>query len=128
LTRNKSQHYRGIPKKTTKEKTMNAEHTPGPWQRDRASGLKCDVRAENGRKVALTWGLGCGDNYREKYRAECDANAHLIAAAPELLEAMESARRDYIDKHGIAIPEEQGNYPLLVKMNSAIAKAKGDNK
>ena len=71
---------------------MNAKkHTPGPWLRDDCSGLDCDVRAASGRKVALCWGLASNNatNYRADYRAECDANAHLIAAAPELLEALQ---------------------------------------
>ncbi|MGE8691123.1 MAG: hypothetical protein ACN6PJ_28525 [Achromobacter sp.] len=41
---------------------MTTKHTPGPWVRDTGSGFGCDVRAQNGRKVA---------------------------AAPELLEALQ---------------------------------------
>lgn len=66
--------------------------TPGPWIRDRKSGVRCDVRAANGRKVALCWGLstskGAQTNSPE-YRAECDANANLITAAPDMYQALE---------------------------------------
>jgi hypothetical protein len=70
---------------------MSAKHTPGPWVRDRRSGIGCDVRAANGRKVALCWGLSTSKaalNNTPAYRAECDANARLIAAAPCMLAAM----------------------------------------
>lgn len=68
------------------------KHTPGPWIRDPEGGLKGDVRGANGRWVALCWGIGSTKNpYRDEYRAECDSNARLIAAAPELLESLELA-------------------------------------
>ena len=70
---------------------MSTKFTPGPWLRDDRSGLECDVRAASGRKVALCWGLASNNarNYEKKYKAECDANATLIAAAPDLLEALQ---------------------------------------
>lgn len=69
---------------------MNSTHTPGPWVRDRSSGSNCDVRGANNRNVAACWGLSTGHGARKNsaaYRAECDANAVLISAAPELLDA-----------------------------------------
>ena len=79
---------------------MSTKHTPGPWFRDDRSGLECDVRAASGRKVALCWGLASNNarNYDKKYKAECDANARLIAAAPEMLEALEKLLS--IQEHG----------------------------
>lgn len=127
---------------------MNAKkHTPGPWLRDDCSGLDCDVRAASGRKVALCWGLASNNatNYRADYRAECDANAHLIAAAPELLEALskllnevdgligESAGVVGLHLNGDIAPwsdlEEGGRFERLSSMSkarAAIAKATGD--
>jgi hypothetical protein len=65
--------------------------TPGPWFRDRVSGYHCDVRAGNGRKVASTAGL---QNFPTKQGdIENDANAILIAAAPDMLEVLESLFR-----------------------------------
>lgn len=66
---------------------MTAKHTPGPWTRDRTSGVRCDARAENGRKVALCWGLStsrAAQMNTPAYKAECDANANLIAVAPTM--------------------------------------------
>ena len=96
------------------------KHTPGPWLRDDCSGLDCDVRAASGRKVALCWGLASNNatNYRADYRAECDANAHLIAAAPELLEVAQLIlAEDLLD----FLPEEYAS-----KVRAAVAKATGD--
>ncbi|CAB3858572.1 hypothetical protein LMG26854_03347 [Achromobacter aegrifaciens] len=94
---------------------MTTKHTPGPWHRDTASGFGCDVRANNGRKVAATWGVNNGDPHRPEYRAECDANAHLISAAPELLAAIEGVLR-VADRATVEFDAAR----------AAIAKAKGE--
>ena len=95
--------------------------TPGPWLRDTASGLSCDVRASSGRKVALCWGLSttrAAMENRPGYRAECNANAHLIAAAPELYDALEALLDSpYADPHG----EKE-----RMAARAALAKARGE--
>lgn len=76
-----------------------ATHTPGPWLRDRASGLKGDVRAASGKRIALCFGLReprkrkgeTPEAYRvrfERYRDECDANACRIVAAVNACEGI----------------------------------------
>ena len=65
-------------------------HTPGPWIRDRESGFDCDVRAANGRKIASV-NVQCMAKTKQQFdgrKSENEANALLIAAAPELLEAL----------------------------------------
>ena len=105
------------------------KHTPGPWLRDDRSGLDCDVRAASGRKVALCWGLASNNatNYRADYRAECDANAHLIAAAPELLDALRAfLRAPSVGSAGpgaVTIAVQDFN---LRAARAAIAKATGE--
>lgn len=69
------------------------KHTPGPWVHDTRGQGKPDVRAASGRAVACTW-MVCGSAPKSDkgYEARCEedrANARLIAAAPELLAALE---------------------------------------
>lgn len=102
---------------------MSAKHTPGPWLRDASSGMKCDVRAANGRNVALCWGLAANheSNYKVRYRAECDANAHLIAAAPDLLEAAQAAWNCIGE-----LPPTQARVEVAQLLQAAIEKAIGE--
>lgn len=78
---------------------MSTAHTPGPWVRDRASGLNGDVRSASGKKVALCFGLReprkrkgeTPEAYRarfERYRDECDADACRIVAAVNACEGI----------------------------------------
>ena len=86
------------------------KHTPGPWNRikgDRnvysASGTVCKTPAIiGGGSAAANW----------------EANARLIAAAPDLLEALESIISDII-------PEDQSNL-LWAEARAAIARARGE--
>jgi hypothetical protein len=64
--------------------------TPGPWRRDKNSGLDADVRADHsefphkGYPVALTWGLwnaGASKDAQARRKASANANADFIAAA-----------------------------------------------
>ncbi len=58
--------------------------TPGPWK----IKYRVNVEAENGRGIASAGGHS--DNTRcEEVDAENQANAHLIAAAPKMYEALE---------------------------------------
>ncbi|MGH9462448.1 MAG: hypothetical protein ACRD1X_14625 [Vicinamibacteria bacterium] len=80
-----------------------SSHTPGPWH------ANCFlVTAENGRGVTHC-GLGLGKP------EESEANARLIAAAPELLEALKSIEND-----GQHIPKA-----IWDLRNAVIAKAEG---
>lgn len=59
----------------------NTNHTPGPW---RVSGYRLAVLAElNGIKVVIA------DCNRTLGYSESEANARLLAAAPDLLEALQ---------------------------------------
>lgn len=68
---------------------MKSKFTPGPWVRDLKAGYVCDVRASSGRKIAVTGGMT--NSHSQETWEENNANAHLIAAAPELLHACEGA-------------------------------------
>lgn len=98
-------------------------HTKGPWRvsESRTSGF-CIVRegASDGAVV------GCQDEY-DHYGAVFKAeDAQLIAAAPELLEALELllyTRTQERHLQGL----KPGESPLHDRCNAAIAKAKGLN-
>ena len=89
-----------------------SKHTPGPW-----SCFNDEVLDANGRVIAhiLTSQYEVGAN------VACDAR--LIAAAPDLLEALELARLhlDLLYPTGL-----KDNDFLCRTVNDAIAKAKGE--
>ena len=69
-------------------------HTPGPW--DVGHYDKCTVWTINDFEAQRLQIANCkyldqqfGEDIREETRAEAEANARLIAAAPQLLEALE---------------------------------------
>lgn len=56
---------------------MNTTHTPSPWFTQQSTGL---LRGKNGEHIATI----------HPVKKEQEANARLIAAAPELLEALQN--------------------------------------
>ena len=93
-----------------------SKHTIGPWLRDASSGIRCDVRSASGRKIALCWGLStsrAARNNRPEYLAECDANALLIAAAPELVSLLD----DFVNGRGGPLLKEHAR-ALLARINA----------
>jgi hypothetical protein len=101
-----------------------AAHTPGPWSIDAAG----DIFA--GRElIAIPCGFNYG-NYRDADdggKAEFDANARLIAAAPELLEALQEAHRALMYYEWFNNPKSGwatgDNVTLRGQMDAVIAKA-----
>lgn len=107
-------------------------HTPGPWEVDIHGNIKCPPIGD-GRKydglhyVASTTGLSgervanlCGGAYRPI--EESKANASLIAAAPDLLEALrELLNAPDPDEVEDATPR----FRAVMKAHAAIAKATG---
>lgn len=97
---------------------MTTKHTPGPWT--------MHPRGEDGAEVrAITSVAWCGiasthgASGSQVIRAdEAQANARLIAAAPDLLAACEAI----IDAATPWAPDT----PALMMVRAAIAKAKGD--
>jgi len=62
---------------------MGTTHTPGPW---RGSN---EIRAEDGMIIAEVFAMeDCRDDGKYSHACEAEANARLIAAAPELLAAL----------------------------------------
>jgi hypothetical protein len=96
--------------------TETVSHTPGPWQ------------AFNGYLVRKCVGESCAPiahvdtPYRHgigvvKGHREVEANIRLIAAAPDLLEALELARQWLVYR---------ANEEDLAKVDAAIKKARGE--
>lgn len=90
-----------------------SKHTPGPWH----TGGKLDaiVYAPDGYAVA-----GCQTYHGLRDEACTAANARLIAAAPELLEAL-----DMMERHFSRYDDTHNNL-VLEQARAAIAKATGE--
>jgi hypothetical protein len=88
-------------------------HTPGPWTHKATAGdHDFAVYPEaTGRDLALV-------------RDFNEANARLIAAAPEMLEALRDMLAD-LDMHGIALLGLDRGPGAMDKARAAIAKAQG---
>ena len=92
------------------------QHTPGPWVADKVTPRILD--GDPYWRVGVVDGtclyVGCGDEHDE-------ADAHLIAAAPELLAALRDleAMAERYRQPGAPIPDAQK------KARAAIAKAVG---
>ena len=86
------------------------KHTPGPWDFD-SFALREEIRAENNPLIAIVCSVHCDSPEQTK------ANAHLIAAAPDLLFALEKVYTDMNDDMPVR---------LRKVCYEAIAKAKGE--
>ena len=108
------------------------QHTAGPWHVGKPApdmNTHCAVRDANGWEIAEIPGLKPHD-----LDLRADANARLIAAAPELLEACNEAAKELDTWHNWQLctnskyPKSEGAAKIrdiLIKANTAIAKAGG---
>lgn len=71
---------------------MTTQHTPGPWRVEeqpyKSSAFYIRGTKPNGKP--MTWGLGAVAHIPRSTVLPSEANARLIAAAPELLEALQN--------------------------------------
>ena len=118
---------------------MSAQHTPGPWVFENRNGDH-PLNNQNGWGCDGLWAvnggliLGAGPGWDGEYVAPDDANANLIAAAPDLLEALKKSRRELHACQAV-IHLAGGFDPAYVRdaqaalkvMDAAIAKATGEN-
>jgi hypothetical protein len=92
-----------------------SKHTPGPWQIKRHfdPGYKFISAQKHTALAQVVW---CMED--EDRSPECEANAHLIAAAPELLEALEKV---------FTVMNDDMPVGLRKVWYEAIAKARGES-
>lgn len=102
-----------------------SKHTPGPWKKSGKNGefaIDGPKPRLGGRMVICeqVGGYRLGDDYKDF--SQIEANANLILAAPEMLEALQAAK----DLWGDYLPPGNSNAMKAMKLvNSAINKAKG---
>lgn len=93
------------------------KYTSGPWEvrESPSSGIKFVYQVGDKRPIS-----GVSPTERGRDIEECAANANLISAAPELLEALEAfnAIDDFSGWH-------EAYWPAIAKARAAIDKAKG---
>jgi len=92
-----------------------SKYTPGPW---RTTGL--NVRSGDALVAVVVdqWA------YEKTPEPEKNANARLIAAAPDLLEALKTMVRAF---HTYAPKTEGAEYNCVIDARAIIAKATGEN-
>lgn len=104
------------PKQNKEQDTHMSKHTPGPWVAGEISWESgwIEINATAPRPMPVAYALPAGTEDRND--DVTIANARLIAAAPELLDACEAclARDDIADDE------------LGVMLRAAIAKARGE--
>jgi hypothetical protein len=97
-----------------------AKHTPGPW--------KVDYKLPTSQSPCRI--LGDGEVARVTYRGKLagdswEANAHLITAAPELLEACRYAVENLRPKG--TVTKDFSGHNAMATLSKAIAKAEGQS-
>lgn len=90
-----------------------AKHTPGPWEVVEVYHEVRNIRIETKTDFVCDMGL---DNYLDKDVGVLEANARLIAAAPELLEAAREL---------CLVPVKREHDWAWTDLQAAIAKAEG---
>ena len=95
-----------------------SKHTPGPWNDFNHSWCETSIVAPNFDHAICRLDINhATEDSQESDEAVMAANARLIAAAPDLLEALQHAI-DWLDAAGIA-----ETMPVQVQARAAISKA-----
>ena len=109
-----------------------AGHTPGPWLREGDFHELCRVEFSGGghyvtisgpdRTLPIAFVIGDPDTYWRD-DIETEANARLIAAAPDLLEALRPLAQCFIPETDTALPDsDTGRYPFTMgEIRAALA-------
>ena len=109
--------------------THTAKHTPGPWVVDEVyedDEQRCIGIVKEGQGyIAGIHILASADTGNTEFTAEDEANAHLIAAAPAMYEALQGMLTlvKHIDQS--ATNEGLTNCDIIAKARQALAQAEG---
>ena len=103
---------------------MTSKHTPGPWETDR-NNVHTGQIATIHHCLNNDWVEVWSENWPID-EAEQEANARLIAAAPELLEALIKAEQMFRDVGFITEADRLRPGSLGSEIRAAIAKATGE--
>lgn len=100
-----------------------AKHTPGPWVVRTIDQSLATVETANGEFIITNAGQLRADDWKTEH-AERKANAALMAAAPELLEALQMLLKES------SVAFQASGFPAymqesVIRSRSAIAKATG---
>jgi hypothetical protein len=109
---------------------MSAKHTPGPWHWD-SDPVKGDPLGRVRYRVTTT-GKTITQCYYSSGDEHAEHDARLIAAAPEMLDALKLANDamnylgDILNSHDMAEPEDEvKTTPAFRAVHAAIKKATG---
>lgn len=99
---------------------MNANHTPGPWGIERTDDTNWIgfMRPHDPNKIELIVCTTSRESLTDEALARNDANAQLISAAPDLLEALQR----------IVNSSSLTDVQLWADARDAVAKATGEGK
>lgn len=119
-----------VPMKTNTQETQNTKHTPGPWRSFSATSAAIVIAAAQTSLATIHKNLG--NPALMDRDGEGEANAALIAASPELLEALKKLASDYEESSGIDRKEFEADSQFMGRHHAgyalalaAIAKAEG---
>lgn len=105
---------------------MSAKHTPGPWRLIDETGDELAITTDDRMDCNCVEIVAVAIGWDEPLESEQQANARLIAAAPELLEALLAT----YEALGISYPLHSSDMDkrgaVLAKACAAIAKATGE--
>lgn len=101
---------------------MEVKHTPGPWKIEpEIYKFYFQITSGSDRKVASCH--AGSSKHTDKQSDELCANAQLISAAPDLLEALQLCSAELFAKRG----DKVGSMKHVNRAREAIRKATGEN-
>jgi hypothetical protein len=103
---------------------MTTQHTPGPWKV--VQSFYPAIKEVSGASFKISCVMWATDLNEEDYQKR-DADLALIAAAPDLLEALKEIAADYADRFDLDDPSTNPGIKYTIKQaRAAITKATGD--